>query len=84
MATAAIPVATTVDILNVSDFMTAVFFVVRQTIGRFTAALARLVRTVALPASAGVILPCMAMVAAAAVVLALLTKPPNTPVASIP
>jgi hypothetical protein len=29
-------------------------------------------------------LPCIAIVAAAAVVLALLTKPPKTPVASMP
>src|ERR1700685_3112957 len=84
MATAAIPVASTVTILKVRDFTTAVFFVVRQTMGRFTAALERLGRSVALPARAAVILPCMAMVAAAAVVLALLTSPPNMPVASIP
>jgi len=54
--------------------------------GRFTAALASDVRTVVLPASAGVILPCMAMVAAAAVVLALLSNPSKIqiPVASMP
>jgi hypothetical protein len=35
------------------------------------------VSTVVLPASEALILPCMAMVAAAAVVLALLTSPPK-------
>ena len=37
-----------------------------------------------LPAILGEICPCMAMVAAAAVVLALLTSPPTKPVTSIP
>jgi hypothetical protein len=41
-------------------------------------------RTVVLPAKAGLIFPCIAIVAAAAVVLALLTSPPNTPGASMP
>ena len=55
-----------------------------ETIGRFTAALASDVTTVALPASEALILPCVARVAAAAVVLTLLTKPPKTAVASMP
>lgn len=40
--------------------------------------------SVLLPLSEVVIWPCIAMVAAAAVVLVLLTSPPNTPVANIP
>src|SRR5208282_5058196 len=84
IATAAIPVAMTVAIWMANALMTVLFLVVFQIIGRFTAALAKDVSTVVLPARAAVILPCMAMVAAAAVVLALLTKPPKTPVASMP
>src|SRR6202050_487056 len=68
----------------VKDFITVLSLVVRQTMGRFTPALANEVSTVVLPASAAVILPCMAMVAAAAVVLALLAKPPKMPVARMP
>src|SRR5580704_3390107 len=83
-ATAAIPVAMTAVILMVKVLITALSLVVRQTMGRLTAALAREVRTVALPASAGDILPCMAMVAAAVLFLALLTRPPKTPVATRP
>jgi hypothetical protein len=50
----------------------------------FTAALVKEVRTVALPAREALIFPCIAIVAAAAVVLALLTSPPKIPVANIP
>ena len=74
----------TLAIWRLARFTTLLFLVVRQRIGRLTAALAKEVSTVALPASAGDILPCIAMVAAAAVVLALLTRPPKTPVANIP
>src|SRR5437016_4809921 len=77
-ATAAIPIPTTGVISMVNLFTTALFLVVRHTIGRLTAALAKDARTVALPASEALILPCIAIVAAAAVVLALLTRPPKT------
>jgi hypothetical protein len=60
------------------------FLVARQTIGTLIAALAKEARTVALPARDALILPWLAIVAAAAVVLALLTKPPMIPVASMP
>ena len=68
----------------VSLFMTVLLLVVRHTMGRFTAALAREARIVALPARDGLIFPCIARVAAAAVVLALLTSPPAMLTASIP
>ena len=84
IVTATIPVPITVAILIVNALVTALSLVVRQTIGRFTPALAKEVSTVVLPARAAVILPCIAMVAAAAVVLALLTSPPKMPVASMP
>jgi hypothetical protein len=83
-ATAKTPVAITVAISMVSLFMTGLLFVIRHTIGKLTAALVRDVSTVALPASHALILPCMAIVAAAAVVLALLTRPPKTPEANMP
>ena len=83
-ATARIPIAITVAISMVTLLTTALFLVALQMIGRFTPALANDVSTVVLPASEALILPCIANVAAAAVVLALLTKPPNTPVASMP
>ena len=84
MATARIPIPITVAISMVTLLTTALFLVVLQTIGRLTAALAKDVSTLALPASEALILPCMAIVAAAAVVLALLTRPPKIPVASMP
>lgn len=84
ITTAAIPTAMTVAISSMIRLTTSLFFVALHTIGKLTAALVKDVRTVALPASEAVIFPCMAMVAAAAVVLALLTSPPNTPVANIP
>lgn len=62
----------------------ALFLAARHTIARFTAALDKEARTVVLPAKAGLIFPCIASAPAAAVVLALLTGPPNTPAASIP
>ena len=74
----------TVAVSSVTLFTTALFLVALQTIGKLTAALANDVSTVVLPASEALILPCMANVAAAAVVLALLTKPPKTPVANMP
>lgn len=58
--------------------------VTRQIIGRLIAALASEARTVVRPATAGLIWPCIAMVAAATVVLALLTNPPRKPTASTP
>ena len=82
--TAATPVPITVTIWIVNLLITVLFFVVRHTIGRFTAALAKDVSTVALPARDALIFPCIAIVAAAAVVLALLTRPPKTPVANMP
>ena len=78
------PIKTTVTISIVNRLTTALFLVARQTMGRLTAALAKEVRTVVLPARAALILPCIAIVDAAAVVLALLTRPPTMPVASIP
>jgi hypothetical protein len=84
IVTTATPVPITVAIWIVNLLTTALFLVVRHTIGRFTAALLKDVSTVALPARAALIFPCMAMVAAAAVVLALLTKPPKMPVANMP
>jgi len=84
IATAAIPTPRTVAILRANVRTTALLLMVRQTIGKFTAALAKDVNTVALPANEAVIFPCMAIVAAAAVVLALLTRPPKMPVANIP
>src|ERR1700733_2954690 len=82
--TAATPIATTVKTSTLNLRTTALFLAARHTIGRLTAALDKEARTVVLPAKAGLILPCIARVAAAAVVLALLTSPPNTPVASMP
>lgn len=82
--TATIPIEITVPTSRVNLLTTVLFLVVRQTIGRLTAALVRDVSTVVLPASEGLIFPCIAMVAAAAVVLALLTRPPKMPVANIP
>lgn len=82
--TATIPMETTVAISRVNLLITALFLVVRQTIGRLTVALVKDVSTVVLPASEALIFPCIAIVAAAAVVLALLTSPPKMPVASIP
>jgi hypothetical protein len=70
--------------ITVSLLTTGLFWVIRQTIGRLTTALVKDVSTVALPASDALILPCIAIVAAAAVVLALLTSPPKMPVTSIP
>lgn len=84
MATARIPTPITVAVSSVTLLTTALFLVALQTIGKLTAALANDVSTVVLPASEALILPCMARVAAAAVVLALLTKPPKTPVANMP
>jgi len=60
------------------------FLVTRQIIGRLIAALASEARTVVRPATAGLTWPCIAMVAAATVVLALLTSPPRKPTASTP
>jgi hypothetical protein len=82
--TAAIPVAITVAISRANLLMTVLSRVVRHTIGRFTAALVSDVSTAVLPASDGLILPCIAIVAAEVVVLALLTRPPKMPVASMP
>jgi len=53
-----------------------------HTIGRLTAVFDKEARTVVFPAKAGLIFPCIAIVSA--VVLALLTSPPNTLVASMP
>ena len=83
-ATAATPIATTVNTSTLNLRTTALFLAARHTIGRLTAALDKEARTVVLPAKAGLIFPCIAIVAAAAVVLALLTSPPKTPVASMP
>lgn len=63
---------------------TALFLAARHTIGRLTAALDKETRTVVLPVKARLIFPCIAIMTAAAVVLALLTNPPKTPVASMP
>ena len=68
----------------VNLLITVLFLVVRQIIGKLTAALASDVSTVALPAREALMVPCIAIVAAAAVVLALLTRPPKTPVANMP
>ena len=76
--TAASPIPTTVNTSTLSLRTTALFLAARHTIGGFTAALDREARTVVLRAKAGLTNPCIASVAAAAVVLALLTSPSNT------
>jgi len=78
------PTIITAMISIVNRFTTYLSFIVFQTIGRLTMALASEEIIVTLPAKEAVILPCIAIVAAAAVVLALLAKPPNRPVASSP
>ena len=84
IATAIIPARATVAISSISRFVIVLSFVVRQTIGRLMTALAKEASTAALPADDGLSWPCTAIVAAAAVVLALLTSPPIMATANIP
>jgi len=72
--TAARPVATTVNTSTLNFRTTALFLAARHTIGRLTAALDKEASTVVLPARAALIFPCLAIVAAAAVVHPLLER----------
>lgn len=78
------PIPITTDSSIVNFLITALSLMLRQTRGRLMTALAKDEIIATFPAREAVIFPCMAMVAAAAVVLALLTNPPNKPVASNP
>src|SRR3984957_3995662 len=71
--TAARPTPTRVTTSTLNLRTTALFLAARHTIGRFTAALDKEARTVVLPAKAELIFPCIAIVAAGAVGLALVT-----------
>ena len=83
-ATAAIPIPITVAIFTVNPLTAALSLVVRQMMGRLTAALAKDEEGIVLTAVAGYFALHDNRVAAAAVVLALLTRPPKTPVANMP
>lgn len=69
---------------QVKDFTSLLSFMFFHTIGKLIIALAIEEIIAVLPARLGAICPCIAMVAAAAVVLALLTSPPTKPVTSMP
>lgn len=82
--TAVMPTRRILDNFNVNSLTTFLLLMVFQTIGKSITALAMDDIIATLPATVAVILPCSAIVAAAAVVLAELINPPKKPVTIIP